>query len=160
MADYIMDKFERISGVVSLNQQELHFRDMIDKLSLSINYDEINPYAIALYLKENLKWTRGIAVKHEDSRCFKIQRKGSALLNSPDYFCIFWQRNNISMRVALNIIQARFQAELYANKINIRLQNQALNKSLEQMNNIITVLYPGDGQKSRHRIISFLDLCY
>jgi hypothetical protein len=171
MADYIMDKSERISGIVSLNRQELHFRDMIGKLSLTINYDEMIPYSIALYLKENLQWSGGIAVKPEDARCFKIQRKGEAFLHSPDYFCIYWQRNDITMRVALNIIQARFQAELYANKINIRLQNQALNKSLEQMNKIkgnievdSSILFPIKNQVRndyfivRHKLLGMLKM--
>jgi len=79
-------------------------------------------------------WESVGLLKPEDARCLKIQRKGEAFLNSPDYFCIYFDRNDIKKREILNIIQARFLAEMYTNKINSRLQQNALNKSLMILN--------------------------
>jgi hypothetical protein len=130
VADYIMDNSERMSGVVNLNSLGLVFKDLNEKIILNLNYNEIVPYAIALYLKEDIRWKGGILNKPEDARCLKIQRVNSVT----DYFCIYYQRNDINLRIPLTIIQARFQAEMYANKINLRLQSRYLSTSLEKIN--------------------------
>jgi hypothetical protein len=101
---------------------------------LNIDYDTIHPYAISLYLKEDLMWDSDRSLKPEEPRCLKIQRKGDSFINQPDYFCIYFARNDVKMGIALDIIQARYQAEMYANKVNVRLQCKALNKSLSILN--------------------------
>ncbi len=123
-----------MSGVVTLQNEELRFQDLSGRMSLKIPFQEINPYAISLYLKEDLQWTGGLTGKPESARCLKIQRKGESYSPIPDYFCIYYSRSDVKGREPLNIIQARYMAEMYTNKINNRLQSISLSAALNSMN--------------------------
>lgn len=132
IADYIQNKNTRISGVVTLTPTEIQFKELITmRLILNIKYSDIIPYAISLYLKEDLIWEGQALEKPEPARCLKIQRKGDTFANQPDYFCIFNEKNDISKQYLLNLVQARYLADMYTNKINIRLQFIALNDALQ-----------------------------
>lgn len=135
IADYIENRNRRVSGILSLENNKIEFREIANSASnFVMNYDDISPYVISLYLREKLLW-EGNYEKPEESRCLKIQRKGQSYVNNPDYFCIYYSRNDFSMMQPLNVVQARYEAEMYANKINIRLQKINLSKSIEILSN-------------------------
>ncbi len=89
---------------------------------------------MALYLKEDLPWKLVDILKPEEARCLKFQRRADEFINQPDYFCIYFERDDIMGRSVINLIQARYLAEMYTNKINLKLQSKALFKSLQLMN--------------------------
>jgi hypothetical protein len=136
LADYILEKSQRISGIVTLNNQELLFRDLTGRMSLKINYDDIVPYAISLYLKEDLQWNGSLPKKPESARCLKIQRRMEGSPSIFDYFCIYYSRSDIKHGEELNIIQARYMADMYTNKINLRLQTTSLSSALNSLNRL------------------------
>jgi len=132
--DYIADKSQRIPGIITLTtSKKLIFTNLQNKILIDCELTDLKPYALSLYLKEELPWSGSFPQKPENSRCFKLQRKGENFINNPDYFCVFYGKSDVKMKYDLSIIQARYQAEMYANKINMRLQEKALQESLEKM---------------------------
>lgn len=148
---------ERIPGIATLTTSKKFIFTSIsnNKIILESDLSEIKPYALSLYLKEELPWNGEFKQKPENSRCFKFERKSENnnnyfinnfsnnhfnnqhnYNNNADYFCVFYARNDVKMKYDLNIMQARYQAEMYANKINLRLQEKALNDSLEKMHKL------------------------
>lgn len=131
---YIAEKSQRIPGIITLTTtQKFIFTNLQNKILINCDFSEIKPYALSLYLKEELPWKGNFVLKPETSRCFKIQRKGEAFVNNPDYFCVFHGKSDIKMKYDYNIIQARYQAEMYSNKLNLRLQAKALSDSLDKI---------------------------
>lgn len=129
--DYIFMGSVVKRGHLSLKQNEMVFKERIsDKEVFRLAYTEIKPYAVALYLKENIVWKSDEVNKPEDARCIKIQRSDSMFEKYPDYFCVYFDRTDYEMKYDISIIQARFLAEMYANRINMKLQNMALRNSL------------------------------
>ena len=145
VADYIQGRSQRLNGLVSLDSNGLKFTPISENgiilnnnsvPLLDIKYSEIQPYAVSLFLKETLLWQGLPQDKPEESRCLRIQRIGLNFINSPDYFCIFYQRDDFYLKFELPVVQACFQAELYTQKINRHLQNSALNLSLQKLQSI------------------------
>ena len=171
IADYLESRNKRVTGIVTLENEKFQFREIANSASnFSINYVDICPYVLSMYLREKLIW-EGSYERPDESRCFKIQRKGQSYVNIPDYFCIFYSRNDYSMIQPLNVVQARYEAEMYANKINLRLQKINLSKSLEILSNSSSsmdidgnVLAPikveirTESFKFRHNMLSLLKL--
>jgi len=132
--EYINGGSQRIPGIMSLTtSKRIVFSDLREKILLDIDLGEIKPYALALYLKEELPWSGNYVQRPENSRCFKIQRKIEGVGIKSEYFCVFHGKSDIKMKYDLNVIQARYQSEMYTNKINLRIQRKALNDSLEKL---------------------------
>jgi hypothetical protein len=128
---YIPNKVDVISGILSLTETALTFNTMPDnKRTLTLNFEDIIPYAVALFNREVMKWENDPCKKPEEARCLRIQRKDIEFKNTPEYFCVFYNRNDVLQRLPLTTIQSRYLAEMYANKINSRIQNVALRNSL------------------------------
>lgn len=134
--DYVSAQNKRIPGIASLDSQTFSFTSLLDKKLIEVNYVDIKPYALSLYLKEELPWNGSVVTKPENSRCFKIQRKEEYFLDKPDYFCVYYGKSDIKQKYDLNIIQSRYQAEMYSNKINLRLQDRVLQESLDKMSKL------------------------
>ena len=129
--DYIFMSSIIKRGILSLKQNEMIFKEKIsNKEVFHLSYTEIKPYAVALYLKENIIWKNDMISKPGDARCIKVQRSDSMFDKYPDYFCIYFDRTDYDMKYDITIIQARFLAEMYANRINMKLQSNALKASL------------------------------
>lgn len=147
--DYIKNGNQRIPGVVSLTtSKRFLFTTLKNRVLIDMELNDVKPYALSLYLKEELPWTGSIVEKPENSRCFKITRKPNAENFNPnnifsnsnsssntdsEYFCVFYGKSDVKMKYDLNVIQARYQAEMYSNKINLRIQEKALNDSIEKL---------------------------
>jgi hypothetical protein len=132
--DYIYGGNQRIPGIMSLTaSKRIIFSDLNQKILLDIDLSDIKPYALALYLKEEIPWSGNYVEKPENSRCFKIQRKIEGVGIKSEYFCVYYGKSDIKMKYNLNVIQARYQSEMYANKINFRIQGKALVDSLEKL---------------------------
>ena len=122
VADYIRGGTEQINGIVSIDKEKLNFSDMSHKLLLSVEFKDFELYASTLYLKEDIEWKGDATKKPDPARCLKVLQTSQVANKNPDIFCIFFQRSDITMKMTLNTFQARMAAELYTNKINIRLQ--------------------------------------
>jgi hypothetical protein len=132
VADYISGKSTVIKGVMTLNKDKFLFNDMHKKLILSAEWKDVEPYASALYLKEEIEW-KGQGDKPDSQRCIKFFRKSELNNSNPDYFCAYYQRNDITRKFLLQLAQGRFAAELYANKINIRIQEVTVKTNLLEL---------------------------
>ncbi len=132
VADYISGKTTVIKGVMTLDKDKFIFNDMNKKMVLSADWKDVEPYATALYLKEELDW-RGSGEKPDSQRCIKFFRKSELKNQNPDYFCAYYQRNDITRKFLLQMPQGRFAAEMYANKVNTRLQEVTVKASLLEL---------------------------
>jgi hypothetical protein len=129
VATYIQNQATKFEGQLKLKKGKfMQFIDFQKKVILKADFEELEPYATALYSKEPIIW-KGSGQAPEYERCLKIIRKTEIKTNNPDYFCVYYEQNDYSMKMKLELTQAKFQAELYTNKINIRLQKAALNLS-------------------------------
>jgi len=122
VADYIRNGQEQINGIVSVDKEKLNFSDMSHKLLLSIEFKDFELYATTLYLKEDIEWKGEPSKKPDPARCLKLLQTSQVANKNPDIFCVFFQRSDITMKMTLKGFQARMAVELYANKINIRMQ--------------------------------------
>jgi hypothetical protein len=132
VADYISGKNTVTKGVMTLNKDKFLFNDMNKKLILTAEWKDVEPYATALYLKEEIEW-KGTGEKPDSQRCIKFFRKSELDNMNPDYFCAYYQRNDITRKFLLQLPQGRFAAELYANKINIRIQDITVKNNLLEL---------------------------
>jgi hypothetical protein len=130
MAKYVQGQKEKIRGTVSIDKDKMFFTDAAKNVLFTATWRDIEPYATALYLKEDLIWKGDEVKKPEPQRCLKVFRKAEIVNHNPDYFCIHNQRNDITMKLKMPIPVARFAAELYTNKINIRLQQVIFKDSI------------------------------
>lgn len=130
VADYIQNTNTVVKGVMNLMKDKFIFTDMHKKEVLTANWRSVEPYANSLYLKEKLLWTGDNKDKPDGQRCLQILRTSEAANNNPDYFCAYFHRNDITRKIALLDYQGRFAAEMYTNKINIRLHFVQLKQSL------------------------------
>jgi hypothetical protein len=131
-ADYIKDRALRFSGTVTVTENDITFLDFNTKQpKFKATWKEIEPYANSLYKKEELVYVGNNLQRPEGDRCLKLLRKTEITNNNynPDYLCIFYQKNNLENKNPFNTVQARFAADMYANKINSRLQNSLLTQS-------------------------------
>lgn len=135
VVDYVQDRSTRIPGIATLTHNYIEFSAMNRRL-FQIPYEQIQPYSISLFNKEELNWLGPEPYKPESDRCLKFQRKGDLYENRPDYLCVYYQRHDIAMMEDLSLSQARYQADMYANKINYHLQNIALNGAINQLSRI------------------------
>lgn len=122
VADYIRNGQEQVNGIVSVDKEKLNFSDMSHKLLLSVEFKDFELYASTLYLKEDIEWKGEPSKKPDPARCLKLLQTSQVANKNPDIFCIYFQRSDITMKMTLNTFQARMAAELYVNKINIRMQ--------------------------------------
>lgn len=89
--DYIADKSQRIPGIVTLTpSKKFVFTTLQNKILIDCELEELKPYVLSLYLKEELPWSGSFPQKPENSRCFKLQRKSENYVNNPDYFCVYY----------------------------------------------------------------------
>ena len=133
MAKYIQNQKEKIRGIVSIDKDKISFSDMNKNVLMSGNWKDVEPYAMSLYLKEELIWKGDEKKKPETQRCLKVFRKTEVINHNPDYFCIHNQRNDVIMKLKMTVPQARFASELYTNKINIRMQNVIFKDSILEL---------------------------
>jgi hypothetical protein len=121
VTEYVQEKKSMTKGVMNIYKDKFVFNDMDKKLVLTAEWKDVEPYATSLYLKEDLEWKGSKEDKPDPQRCFKIYRKSELSTNNADYFCANYQRNDVTRRLLLNQHQGRYAAEMYTNKINIRL---------------------------------------
>lgn len=127
---YIQNFNTKVPGVIELQLDRLIFIRRDKKILLDIPYTNIKPYSISLYSKENLPWSGEATEKPEEARCLKFDRNDRG---QPEYFCVYYGRADIGMRKMLGLLEARWAAEAYSNKLNNRLQKALLNNSLSNI---------------------------
>jgi len=132
VADYIQNKSVIIKGIMTLNNEKFIFNDHNKKMVLSAAWKDVEPYAYSLYLKEEIEW-KGTGTRPESQRCLRFYRKSEIKNKNPDYFCAYFHRNDITRRVLMKSAQGRFAAEMYTNKINIRLHAVTVKANLLQL---------------------------
>lgn len=133
VADYVKNGNEQIQGIVSVDKEKLNFSDMSHKLLLSVEFKDFELYASNLYLKEDIEWKGDPAKKPDPARCLKLLQTSQVANKNPDIFCIYFQRSDITMKMSLTPFQSRMAAELYTNKINIRLQSVHTAKTISNL---------------------------
>ena len=122
VADYIRKGQEQINGIVSVDKEKLNFSDMSHKLLLSVEFKDFELYASTLYLKEDIEWKGEPSKKPDPAHCLKLLQTSQVANKNPDILCVYYQRSDITMKMKLSSFQSRMAAELYTNKINIRMQ--------------------------------------
>jgi hypothetical protein len=137
VTEYVQEKKSMTKGVMNIYKDKFVFNDMDKKLVLTAEWKDVEPYATSLYLKEDLEWKGSKEDKPDPQRCFKIYRKSELSTNNADYFCANYQRNDVTRRLLLNQHQGRYAAEMYTNKINIRLHAVAFKQSLSECSKMV-----------------------
>lgn len=167
---YVKDSSKLIPGVLEYTEEAVKFITMQREVLMEILYENILPYSLALYAKEDLRWNGALPDKPEAARCFKFERRKSK--NEPEIFCVFYSRSDIGMRSLLNLVEARWAADMYAIKLNIRLQRKLLNLALRELSRLKTptmdfedsMLVPIKNQirneyfQARHQLVNYVKL--
>lgn len=136
VAEYIQGKNSLTPGICNVGKDSINFTDMQNKLLLTEKLENLELYSNTLYLKENLEWTGDAAKKPDPSRCLKVLRTKEVPNKNPDVFCIFDVRSDITLKMKYTPFQARMAAEFYANKINIRIQNIAVQETKKKLKEV------------------------
>ena len=132
VGEYLQGHNTVVKGVMNLYKDKFIFNDMEKKMIIQADWKDVEPYAMALYLKEDIIWKGDIKDKPNAQQCLKIFRKSELSTNNPDYFCASAHRNDVTRKLLLSPHKARFAAEMYTSKINIRLHNISYKESLTE----------------------------
>jgi hypothetical protein len=132
VGEYLQGHNTVVKGVMNLYKDKFVFNDMDKKLVIQADWKDVEPYAMALYLKEDLDWKGDAKDKPNAQQCLKLYRKSELNTNNADYFCASVHRNDVTRKLVLNAHKARFATEMYTSKINIRLHGIAYKESLTE----------------------------
>lgn len=130
VAQYVTGKNKLTDGVVTIDKDKIVFNDMNKSTMLQSDWKDIDPYANAMYLKEELDWKGDAATKPDSGRCLKLFRVSEVTSNNPDIFCINYMKNDMSLNPQISLVQGKYAADMYSDDINIRLQKVAIQQSL------------------------------
>ncbi len=134
VTDYINQKNEVIEGCLMTLEHDKYNLVSNDKKTVSEGYwKNVEPYAYSLDHKEHLAWEGDKDKAPEEKRCLKMFEVSNIQVDMPDYFCIQVGRSDISRLNPLNLTEARYAADMYAQKINIRLHRILYNESLSKI---------------------------
>lgn len=149
---YVKDQSTLYPGVLEVQYNKIQFYGLNKKKLIEIPFDSIEPYVISMYMKDKLPWKSNFQDKPEDGRCIRINviiNKNNSeysnynesnnlttenLKKITEYFCVIYGRNDLNMKRYLNVIESRWAAEMYANKINKKMQEILLIKSFNKLN--------------------------
>jgi hypothetical protein len=164
---YINNKKEVVNGLACLKNDAITFNAFDKKIIKKIDWVNVEPYVIALYLKENIVWEGDQDKAPESPRCLKIVAKEDVKSKNADYFCIYNKRNDFNTGSMLDLPQARYTAKMYANKMNVRLQKASIKDSLDKLTKVgdklevdSKILFPikiqirNEYLKQRHNLIT------
>jgi hypothetical protein len=146
--NYIQNQKEVFKGKMYLTSDDWSFKKG-DEVIAAATWVETQPFASSVYMKESIKWA-GTGPKPEEDRCFKIYRKKEVINKNPDFFCVYLGQEDMSDEIsdskiannnkinpedlkAKELAKSKFTAQIYTNKINIRLQEAAVKDSINKM---------------------------
>lgn len=146
--NYIQNQKEVHKGKLYLSADDWTFKKD-DEVVVASSWIETQPFASTVYMKETIKWL-GEGPKPEDDRCFKVFRKKEVINNNPDFFCVYLNQDDLADEIsdskaangnqinpedlkAKELAKSKFAAQIYTNKINVRLQEAAVKDSINKM---------------------------
>ncbi len=136
VADNIQGSNTIVPGQMVLEKDKFTFSDSNKKIIVASEWKDVEPYSSALYLKEEINFKGDKNKKPDSQRCIKLFRKSELPKNNADYFCAIYHRNDVTSKLKMEPPQGRFAAEMYANKINIRLQIIAVKNSILELSKL------------------------
>jgi hypothetical protein len=116
----MMQGSNRQEGIVSLSTKEFIFSSLQKQLLYKHEWKDYASYSNSIYLKENFEWNGKGDNQPEGTRCLKLIRIAEKDNNNPDYFCIYFHKNDLTKKIKLQLAEARYSANMNSNKINIR----------------------------------------
>lgn len=148
---YVQNESVVHKGKLYLTPEDWTFKKGEEAI-VAANWIDTQPYATGMYMKDQIKW-KGNGTKPEDERCVKLFRKKEVINKNPDIFCVYLSQDDMADEITQNklknnntidaqelklkeIAKSRFAAQIYTNKINVRLQNATERDALNKMMNL------------------------